>query len=419
MGRGTVALALSVVLLVAMAGPTSAAGPTVLYAHVDTQIDVNAIDGVHHIISLPVGAGNWFAVAKTEVRGPWVQCELVAGADEDVAVHDTDEGQLSLAVVHHFDADGTVDLYCYGADVGGWVDWARITAVQVATLKNQAVPGGAVTTDGTGSPLARAAFHDANVQVGSTLSTVASMSLGQGRWWVFAKLQANLASARQEFNAGQLDCRLRLEDSAGSTSDRAFEVLWKGQTTALGLQQVRTIGSGGAARVRCSTSLGTSGGDMEISMIKIVALRLGTLVKGTLGGSFTTTGSGDPLVIFGSKAGPVTVPATGTNTTMASLSLPAGEWAITATAWVEDPVDLDVGSSLICRLVTPASVDVDQVGTLTLSQDLPQAKGIVLATVHAFTATGFARLRCKTTVSQALVHDIRISALSTGAFPPG
>jgi hypothetical protein len=107
------------------------------------------------VASLPLPAGRWVVQAKAQASLEYdvhqavvaagatydvVGCQLRAGADTDASGVEGFSGILSLQVVHRYTTPGLVALECYGL-LSPKLSDIKITAIQVAKLKNQAVSG--------------------------------------------------------------------------------------------------------------------------------------------------------------------------------------------------------------------------------------------------------------------------------------
>jgi hypothetical protein len=104
----------------------------------------------------------------------------------------------------------------------------------------------------------------------------------------------------------------------------------------------------------------------------------------------------DSTTVAGFKNGPGDVPSvpsvTDAAATIATLAVPAGNFAILAKLYVEDPtagpVDPDI--TVVCRL--EAGTDFDESSTELLP---PWRDSLSLQVVHAFTAAGSAVVKCR------------------------
>ena len=128
----------------------------------------------------------------------------------------------------------------------------------------------------------------------------------------------------------------------------------------------------------------------------------------------------DSVARAGFKNGPGDVPSvpavTDAAATIATLALPAGNYAIFAKLYVEDPTigPVDPDTTVVCRL--EAGTDVDETSTELLP---PWRASISLQVVHAFTAAGSAVVKCRDDLpapsTTTVYRFLKITAIEQGS----
>jgi hypothetical protein len=121
-----------------------------------------------------------------------------------------------------------------------------------------------------------------------------------------------------------------------------------------------------------------------------------------------TTG---PTVIAVHRDGAVDVAGNGTFATVAKMTVPAGNWSISATATL---VGTDTTGYVPCQLA--AGVEVYTTRTLPSAQGAGSSQAIELLLVHHFTKTGTVTLRCLSDgwTGDVLVRDVHVVAVKVG-----
>jgi len=129
----------------------------------------------------------------------------------------------------------------------------------------------------------------------------------------------------------------------------------------------------------------------------------------------------DSTALAGFKNGPGDVPSvpavTDAAATIATLSLPAGNFAIFAKLYVEDPtagpVDPDI--TVVCRL--EAGTDIDENSTELLP---PWRAALSLQVVHAFSSAGSAVVKCRDDQpapnTTTVYRQLKITAIEQGSI---
>ena len=160
----------------------------------------------------------------------------------------------------------------------------------------------------------------------NTYGTVASMAIPAGRWFITAKgyLQSTPdrdrhVPAGRRLGLAHHDDRARAELRSGG-----------GQWQSFVLMTTHRFTSPGTARLRCQSNFQT--GDVLVRYIRITAMQVGKLTTHDGRRVPTTVGSGKPEVRALSGDAQVQLNGGMVLHDVASLSLPAGLWWITAAA---------------------------------------------------------------------------------------
>lgn len=146
---------------------------------------------------------------------------------------------------------------------------------------------------------------------------------------------------------------------------------------------------------------------------RLLAPSLALLVALAALGASPAAAAGDPTVVTGVKAGPVSI--TAQRRTVASLALPAGGWFVTASAHLRardgtlsDHLGVD------CRLGVGGVTDVAH-ATPTAKDYWGSRVSLSLTAVGRLTSPGSARLSCAGEVDGAVaIRDIRLVAMKAG-----
>jgi hypothetical protein len=123
----------------------------------------------------------------------------------------------------------------------------------------------------------------------------------------------------------------------------------------------------------------------------------------------------DPAVIAVHQNGAVDVPGNSTFGPVASMSVPAGNWSITATATVIGTAD----QQLECRLYAGTEYYATQ--THPRSQGIGSYQPIVLLLAHHFAKSGKISIQCETDgwIGADLIRDIHVTAVQVGQLFDG
>jgi hypothetical protein len=419
-------------LLATNVGPTVAlvgtTNPTVKAGHHDSPI---AVPGGSYatMASLSLPAGAWFVTAKAVLAGTassyahyGVTCRLIAGADFDtvagaplqMGVEDQYQ-PIWLTVVHRFDTSGSAKLRCV-AEVPGTVQirLIKMTALHVGTLINFMLGGGG-SSSGSGAPRVISGWRDSSTSVpANTPTDLGQLTLAAGRWWVQAK--AILGGGAS--SSAIVDCALIATDaSVGveefvTTKIGVASSFLAGDRASLGTQLVANFNQNSSnVRLRC-----TSGNAFQYSWVKITAVDLGKVTyKPLAGGTSQTFGSGTPRVIYGSDPGAAVLNASSDYTTVRSLSLPAGNWSVSASVWAHAG-----GSSqrslVRCLLVLGSDQGASRVRLA--GGNIASDNALYLQVNQSIASASSVRLRCKRDNSNVAVtlNHIWIVALKAGTF---
>jgi hypothetical protein len=127
----------------------------------------------------------------------------------------------------------------------------------------------------------------------------------------------------------------------------------------------------------------------------------------------------DSAAVSGFKNGPGDVPsvpsATQAEATIATLSLPAGNYAILAKLFVEDTTNVDFEYVVTCRL--EAGADSDE--SMTHVFFAPWRAAISLQIVHAFPSAGSAVVKCRDELpapnTGTVYRSLKVTAIEQGS----
>jgi hypothetical protein len=121
-----------------------------------------------------------------------------------------------------------------------------------------------------------------------------------------------------------------------------------------------------------------------------------------------TTG---PTVIAVHRDGAIDVPGNSTFGTIAKMSVPAGNWSLTATATL---VGTDTTTRVECQLV--AGTEFYKSRTLPTAQGPASSQSMVLLLAHHFAKTGTVTLKCASDgwTGDLLARDVHITAVQVG-----
>jgi hypothetical protein len=239
---------------------------------------------------------------------------------------------------------------------------------------------------------------DLPVQKSSTPSTVASLPLSSGRWFVrasFSVVGVNGHGQDPPVNFGH--CRLLVAKDGARPSTAAMDTTvldvlddgWEAHRRVYALDVATNVPDPGAARLQCWQADGI--GDLVVRGLRITALRAGSLrfVDPQTGATTSTLGSGTPVMLH-SRRSEVNLLAD-QSADVAKISLAAGRWLLMAKLGTER-----FGESIDCRIVVQG-VETDEVydpwpGTTLVMQmapNLPQQ--------------GQVRLRCTSSEDESVL----------------
>jgi hypothetical protein len=213
----------------------------------------------------------------------------------------------------------------------------RIAAAVVLSVACAAAISGATAARSQG-PTVISGWKDGPVSMppfGSPL-LMASLQVPSGRWIAWAKL---FVAYNEADGSSIVTCLLKSSGASGETNRGVVKVAnpdWiPPSKQPLSLTTPGVFGRGGGSfRVECGSQGGLGG--VTAHWIKIVAMRVGTLKRVHIGprNQVTTTGSGSPTVVFGSR-GQVDLPLD-QPVTVGSISLAPGAWWIHASFSYEE-----------------------------------------------------------------------------------
>lgn len=210
------------------------------------------------------------------------------------------------------------------------------------------------------------------------------------------------STVKCKFTAGtELDALVVEANAPGQPADQV----------PVALQVTADLPVAGAATLVC----GTDDGPFKVGKVRISAFQAGTLTTRLLGDVGTTTGTGNPVVVSGHAPGGFTV-APAAFTLVASLPLPAGSYAVSATARLVWWSGAAVATACQLRL----GADYDQSIVRQEAGILPAAP-MALQAVHTFAASGSAELWClqSGTSGQISLYDAQITAVAAESLANG
>ena len=419
--RPMVALAIAVLSLLSVGGIASASGdPPVVAAFRDGPVSIHGGGTFGTVLSLNVPKGRWLVSARagvTSASSPdrTATCRLEAGSDRDtVQARNGDLGftggstVLSLIVAHEFGSAGHARLRCTsnGATGADHVSDLRVSALKVGTL-TRIVIGRSASTSGSGSPRVVSAARDASRTVpgDDIYHAIASIPVPSGSWVVLGKAQVRSGSSGDSV----VDCEL----FAGSDIDDALlSVIGSADRAPVGLTTEHHFTAAGHASIACRSTA-----SFHVSSVRLAAVGAGTLTRTALGGATHSSGSAPPRVVYGFTDGPVAVPGGGALSSVGSVTLPAGNWTVRATLFLDDFEGVPLATTNVkCQLTLGADTDqvVVEFDPSLGVPDLP----ITLQDVHHFSSDGVASVDCghKGSIGTVHAHFLRIVAIRAGSL---
>ena len=263
---------------------TSGSGkPVVISAK---QASPRSIDGdnvFHPVAQVPLSAGRWWIVVKGVAdqgsTNATYQCGISAGGDGDLIQFPIaspgepgDAEPFALQVVHDFASSGIARLDCKGV-FDYRVRNVVINAIKVGTLTNEFR---AAATTGSGTPRVISGWNNGPIAVpsSSTLSTILTQPLPQGKWLVFAKAWFE-ADGVPDSTVRRVACQLGF---SGFKDD--VELRYRNDISRVGVMvlQVPASSPGGqSAILRCRRTHGDHAGSMM--WVKITAIRLKSILS--------------------------------------------------------------------------------------------------------------------------------------------
>ena len=143
-------------------------------------------------------------------------------------------------------------------------------------------------------------------------------------------------------------------------------------------------------------------------VVVAAALLSNALLVQTLPVAAVTTG---PTVIAVHRNGAVDVSGNTTFGTIARMSVPAGNWSMTATATI---VGTDSTGRVECQLV--AGTEFYKSRTVPSAQGAGSSQSIVMLLAHHFAKTGTVTLKCYSDgwTGDVLIRDVHVAAVQVG-----
>jgi hypothetical protein len=184
-----------------------------------------------------------------------------------------------------------------------------------------------------------------DVPGGSQLATVARLELGRGNWMVVAK--GVIRNTTRAGTARPVRCRLAL---GGASAQALASPAWRGTDASRRpflLAHAAHLADGGTARLQCAAP-GSRTGAVVADDILLAAVRTAALFVRREGHSGTFYGNADAASQTWHLIGDTHV-LNDDIAPVSELPLPAGRWAITATATTQQTTAVGV-SQVYCRL---------------------------------------------------------------------
>lgn len=194
-------------------------------------------------------------------------------------------------------------------------------------------------------------------------------------------------------------CRLVLGSAVDRTSGEVINAGLEGDRQVVTMEVAARISAPGAAQLRCGKDESETTVDARLRDVRITAVPAGllSLGDGTEGGTWASTGSGQPKVIHARMSQSDPIVGHDTWTPVARLPLTGGKWLMTSkhlTSFFSDGAALGRGESagvkLFCRL--RQADDVSPVSATTAAD----GDGVPLQLVGTVEGpSGTLRLECK------------------------
>jgi hypothetical protein len=250
------------------------------------------------------------------------------------------------------------------------------------------------------------------VRGGSKLGTVAGLSLGRGDWTVFAK--GVLRNTTRDATPHPVRCRLVV----GGSGDQVFASPVRrdrgGSRQVFLLTHAAHLDISATATLECGAPRSATG-DVVAEDIRMVAFKTSALGIKHESGSEIFYGNADAIsqvrVLIGNDA---LVP--GDVRTVATLALPAGRWAITAKASLDQPEPADLGA---LRCSVEAGTDYGVTFGIVAGEGQPGDRvPIMMEMVHSDGSSFEVRFDCQDLSGRGTTHirDIRLVAYRARAI---
>jgi hypothetical protein len=328
-GRLTTALSVFAVLSVIAAQPVAAASsPTVLY---------HSGPG-----SLGLPAARWWitATGNASIAYPQeLECALVDTTNSktlDLSYWDArpaneggSQAAYFLTAYYNPSTAGNIAVQCNGSNTN-----ETVTAVALTD-------GGLGFTnlsmaDGTGPSFSGTSWH-----------TVASVSLGQGKWWLVGKTNISNGSTSQTSNVA---CRIHFSNDNDQTQQSLYYAPQSGDEGEVAAQVGHVMSSAGTAKLQCSDPKGRA---TNTSYPRLFAYKLGRLTRMPVGGSTSTSGAASAAPSMITKYRNASFHLTTGSDSVVSLNVPAGNWFISAKTELKD----NDNTFVTCLLDGPGTSD--------------------------------------------------------------
>lgn len=245
-----------------------------------------------------------------------------------------------------------------------------------------------------------------DIRGGATPGVVARLPLGAGNWTVFAK--GVVRNTTPDAAAHRVLCRLTLGGSSDRVHASPVRRSRADSRQSFLLTHAAHFDAASRATLAC-VAPGSSTGDVVVEDIRMVAFRTAGLGIQRELGTEIFYGNADAMSqVRLLKGNDALVPFDIEGRTVATLTLPAGHWAVTAKATVLRPSDAE--GTLRCFLVTDDGTA--SVANVTATDSPGDRIPIALQLLHSADALSQARLRCQDLSDGGTtgIRDIRLVA---------
>lgn len=325
-------------------------GLEVISAEAPAKVEIPKDTALHEVASIDLPKGSWMVIATAGlvargsgrcVLGTAATGHTIAfGAPITTSVLSQDTPRFSPTFIQQVTAPAVgvrVRLRCNlagGPDPFLRVEQVRLDAMRIGRLTSKDLDTGDSVVSGADKPAMLYAHRDTERTVTQAGTKLATLDLPAGTWWIQAVVPLRRAQGDGGPTRMYPTCRL----AAGANADTAVIGLsQKVLRMPAVLQLVQRSTSASKAVVRCESDASTS---VMTGQIRVVALRVGTLVTRTITGTHTV-GSGEPTLVSTIRQSAFV--ATGPDTFSTILRLPDAtvddaRWRVAATTQMDSAV---------------------------------------------------------------------------------